>query len=259
MFQSNASNSPSLDWRRRDERAKEISTLGSWRERSGSTGSSNGSAEKKETSTLNNWRDRSRSKGSSNGSGEPKELSGDWRVRRQKTATKEDLGEVYGYRIPPESQLQMLYKNLKVDTNRFLTWLVEAIYPCPKGLPCSESLPPYVNLAPKQGKGEPARSCLPIDSHSSTTTDHPKYEIIVNNTTDLARRIQEVPLSILDLLERTIKERTEYSHWMSLKHTDSLAHIDNEKHLYYIEVLKEVKNILAERMESGRIIIRSRL
>lgn len=44
-------------------------------------------------------------------------------------------------------------------------------------------------------------------------------------------------------------ERTEYSYWMSRKSTDDLAKAINEKHLYYIKVLKEVKTILAERTE----------
>ena len=79
--------------------------------------------------------------------------------------------------------------------------------------------------------------------------DYPKYDIIVNNTTGLARKADKVPSTMLDLLDRLIAERSEYCHWMSRKSTDDLSKISTEKHLYYIEVLKEVKTILTERRE----------
>ena len=75
----------------------------------------------------------------------------------QKIATREDLAGLYGHVMPAEWKLEKMYKELKIDTNRFITWLVESIYPCPEGLLCSESLPSHIKLAPKQAKGEPAR------------------------------------------------------------------------------------------------------
>ena len=96
---------------------------------------------------------------------------------------------------------------------------------------------------------EPTRSGSNVEFNLITLTDHPKYDIVVNNSTDVARQITKVPSKILDLLERAIMERTDYSYWMSRKSTNDLAKAINEQHLYYIEVLKEVKTILAERTE----------
>lgn len=84
----------------------------------------------------------------------------------------------------------------------------------------------------------------------TAVVDHPKYDILVNNNKDLARKIENVPSGILALLERLIIDRTEYSHWMSRKSTDQLSKLSHERHIYYIQVLKEVKTILSERKES---------
>ena len=51
---------------------------------------------------------------------------------------------------------------------------------------------------------------------------------------------------MIALLDRLIAERSEYTYWMSQKSTDNLT---NDSHWYYIEILKEVKPILASRME----------
>ncbi|CAF9922492.1 MAG: hypothetical protein ALECFALPRED_002100 [Alectoria fallacina] len=199
--------SPSDTWRRMEEKTKERSTLGSWRERkvSKESGETRESGVKTVMSKL---------------SGEMKDLSGSWRVRK-----REDVTRVYGEAMPAEWRLQQLYKQLKVNNNKFTTWVVESIYPC------SESLPSYVTLSHEQAK------------------DYSKYDIVVNNMTELARKTDKVPSTVLDLLQRLIAERSEYCHWMSRKSTDDLSRISTEKHLYYIEVLKEMKTILAERME----------
>ena len=50
----------------------------------------------------------------------------------------------------------------------------------------------------------------------------------------------------MTLLDRLIATRTEYSYWMCRKSTeDDLAKPTNDKHAYYIEVLKDVQKILA--------------
>ena len=54
---------------------------------------------------------------------------------------------------------------------------------------------------------------------------------------------------MVDLLDRLIEERTEYTYWMAQKATDPMSHTDTQRHLYYIQVLKETRTILAERME----------
>ena len=81
-------------------------------------------------------------------SGEMKERFGSWRVGEQKEAKRAVEIGVYGECMPAEWKLQNMYKRLKVDNNKFTTWLVESVYPC------SESLPPYVTLLRKQAKGE---------------------------------------------------------------------------------------------------------
>lgn len=201
----------------------------------------------KERSMLESWRDRRVSKGhgepeeSSDGRPETKEISGSWRVRKQEKAKGVDETEVYGDCMPAEWKLQKMYKQLKVDTNRFTTWLVESVYPC------GQDLPPYITLSRMQVKGmsKPDR-IMTYTATLTTHTDHAKYEILVNSITEIARRIQQVPPDILELLDRLIIERSEYSHWMSRKSTDTLSKFANDSHTYYIEVLKDVKTILAE-------------
>ena len=53
---------------------------------------------------------------------------------------------------------------------------------------------------------------------------------------------------MIELLDRLIVERAEYTYWMSHKSTDE-SRLITEKHLHYIQVLKETRTILAERME----------
>ena len=57
------------------------------------------------------------------------------------------------------------------------------------------------------------------------------------------------------LLDRLIPERAEYTYWMSQKSTDERSHIINESHLYYIEVLKETRAILAEGIEPEATVV----
>lgn len=135
MLAINASHlSASDNWRRRDEKTMEISTLHSWQERRKS-------------------KEIREAKESSSGSRETKEISGNWRFRKERKVTREDVAGVYGDCMPAEWKLQKMYKHLKIDTNKFITWLVESVYPCTEGLPYSESLPPYITLSPKQAKG----------------------------------------------------------------------------------------------------------
>ena len=76
-----------------------------------------------------------------------------------------------------------------------------------------------------------------------------KYDIVVNQTTELARQPGKVPRTMIALLDRLIDESAEYTYWMSQKSTDDISLVSTKKHLYYIEVLKETRTILAERME----------
>ena len=161
--------------------------------------------------------------------------------------TEEDVTANYGYCIPAEWKLQKMYKQLKVDNNKFTTWLVESIYPCSEGLPCNGDLPPYITLSPKKSKGmsNPDRAVTP-NAMVTTLTDHPKYKIVVTNIVDVARQVDKVPPSIMALLDRFISTRVEYSHWISLKSTDHLSKLSDENHKYYNTALKTVQSILTE-------------
>ena len=103
----------------------------------------------KERSTLGSWRDRGRGKegGDAKGSEETEEKAGSWRVRKPEKAKGADETGVYGDCMPAEWKLQKMYKHLKVENNKLITWLVESTYPC------SKSLPPYITLSRKQAKG----------------------------------------------------------------------------------------------------------
>ena len=54
---------------------------------------------------------------------------------------------------------------------------------------------------------------------------------------------------MIALLDRLIVERAEYTYWMSQKSTDDKSRLIAENHRYYIEVLRETRTILAERVE----------
>ena len=109
--------------------------------------------------------------GGEKGSGEVREISDNWRFRKQEKA---DETGVYGEAMPAEWKLQKLYKQLKINNNKFITWLVEKVYPCSESLPCSDSLPPYITLSPNQSKGEQARSCDDIERNPNYLTRPPK-------------------------------------------------------------------------------------
>ncbi len=120
------------NWRRpSNERTKEIWTSESWRER-------RGSKERGETNETEQ----------ANESGKKQTVSGSWRDRRQETAKPADLSGVYGEDLPAEETLIRLYKSQKVDTNKFIEWLVESVYPS------AESLPSYITPSRDQIKGE---------------------------------------------------------------------------------------------------------
>lgn len=157
---------------------------------------------------------------------------------------EENVPKVYGVNIPPEWKLQEMYKQLKVDNNNFITWLVESVYPNTEGLPS------YITVSRQQAKGQPTfiHPAATTNLGLLDRTDYPKYEIVVKFFTQLARQTQNVPSDIVALLDRLIDERTEYSYWMSLKLADSPCKVTEEKHAYYVEILKDTKTILAERM-----------
>ena len=193
-----------------------------------------------------NWRDRrlSQERGEaeypSETGAETKLTSGSWRARRQEKEDGVKETGVYADSMPPEWKLQKMYKQLKIATNGFTTWLVESVYPC------GEDLPFYITREQAKGEGKPDRV---VTSTASLTmlANYAEYKIIVNNITEIARRIQQVPPDILALLDSAINQRSEYSHWMSRKSTDAFSKLANDKHVYFTEVLKDVKTILANR------------
>ena len=80
--------------------------------------------------------------------GGSKWTSDNWRVGKQEGAKEVDNTGVHGSCLPEEWKLQKIYKHLKIDTNSFLTWLVESVYPSTESLPC------YITLSPKQAKSK---------------------------------------------------------------------------------------------------------
>ena len=175
-----------------------------------------------------------------------------WRSRKQENVKTLDESSVYGECMPSEWELGKLYRQMKIDNNQFITWLVESIYPC------TDDLPPYITLSHKQAKGTTERDQkIPENAISFTAADHPKYEIIVNNFPQLARQINKASPTTLALLDRVIAQRSEYCYWMSRKSTDQFSQFAHQKHTYYIEVLKEVQTILAARIESETTTTRS--
>ena len=189
--------SSSDSWRSKND-DKKRSMLGSWRDRRDST----------ETGDEKTF-------GETKVCGEMKAKIENWRSRKQEKAKTVDEASVYGECMPSEWMLQKMYKQMKIDNNNFITWLVESVYPC------TEDLPPYITLSRKQAKGQSERDqTVTENAFSFPTTDHPKYEIIVNNFPQLARQINQVPPNTLALVDRVITERSEYTYWMSRKSID---------------------------------------
>ena len=170
-------------------------------------------------------------------------LSGDWRARKQEMTEQVDLSKVYGDAMPAEWKLAQMYHQFKGDNNQFTTWLVESVYPH------GTSTPSYITLSRKQTKGECQHP--PLSVPNQQRPEHDKYEIIVNQTVPLARQIETVPSTMMTVLDRLIATRTEYTYWMSRKPSDDFSKAAQESHEYYIEVLSQVRTILAERMEPG--------
>ncbi len=239
MLATRAIHLPSSDnWRSKNENTQKESTSESWRDRRGL----------KERAQTNNCAKMKES-------GEIREISRNWRVRKEeKGTTVDEIGEhvtgIDGKCMPAEWKLQKMYKRLKVDNNKFTTWLVETIYPCTENLPCNANLPHYITLSPKQSKGrsKPNR-VVTLNAVLTTSIDHPKYGIHVNDIPELARLHHKVPPSIMALLDRFIIQRVEYSHWMSLKSMDEKARLADENHKYYNKILKKVQIILNGRSE----------
>ena len=109
----------------------------------------------KKRSMLGSWRDRrdlnetgdEKTVGETKTCGEMKAKFENWRSRKQEKAKTVDEASVYGEIMPSEWMLQKLYKQLKINNNNFITWLVESVYPSTEGLPS------YITLSRKQAKG----------------------------------------------------------------------------------------------------------
>ena len=104
---------------------------------------------------LGSWRDRSdlnetgdeKTFRETKVCGEMKAKIENWRSRKQEKAKTLDEASVYGESMPSEWMLQKLYKQLKINNNNFITWLVESVFPC------TEGLPRYITLSSKHAKG----------------------------------------------------------------------------------------------------------
>ena len=126
----------------------------------------------KKRSMLGSWRDRrdlnetgdEKTVRETKVCGEMKAKIENWRSRKQEKAKTLDEASIYGEDMPSEWMLQKLYKQLKINNNNFITWLVESVYPF------TEALPPFITLSRKQAKGTTQRNQTVIENdliHSS--------------------------------------------------------------------------------------------
>ena len=162
-----------------------------------------------------------------------------------------ETARIYGNTLPEQDILQKIYKELKTNTNKFIEWLIQKVFP-------GGDLPNYITICRERptesmaymGSWEPENALLTV------AIDHPKYEIPVNDLLKIADLLThgpaKVPFSILSLLNKAISLRTESCHWSQLQSDNStFSRATFEKHQHFIDVLEEVKRILTGREGTG--------
>ena len=137
--------------------------------------------------------------------------------------------KMYGDVAPAEKELRRMYKESKMATDKFITWLVETSFPDGKGLPS------YVSRVPE-----------------SSARDHEKYGINVNKCLTLAdmfietSKSAQMPFAVIVSLKKAISLRADYAFCMNLKSDKSQdAQALYENHLHFIDVLDETRRILS--------------
>lgn len=136
------------------------------------------------------------------------------------------------------------YKRYKSGTTKFTTWLIEAVQKCGHNLAditnVSAPSPTPSSKGAKKKTGKAA-----VDK-----TQDCKYLIAIRDFTKLAEVIVkstkhkiQVPSSILALLDDVISLRKEYSRWVG-QAADEGSRAQIESHLYFVNVLQQVKGIL---------------
>ncbi|MCJ1457006.1 hypothetical protein MMC28_007372 [Mycoblastus sanguinarius] len=127
--------------------------------------------------------------------------------------------------VPTEGERKQLYKKLKLGTNTFTTWLVEAVY--------------------HGGENRPAE----IEHVYNAKKDHAKYKMPVNHfiilAEALAERQEQTISEKMSLLDDIISERSQYSYWMGqLSANDEDCELEKENHQHFIDIMEDAKTIL---------------
>ncbi len=136
------------------------------------------------------------------------------------------------------------YKRYKTGTQKFTSWLVEAVRRC------GENIVDVPNSTSKSRKKKGAES----SAKGSLPAGESKYTIPIRDFTKLAEIVVNsknprilVPSNILGLLAEVISLRKEFSAWMS--HVASHDHLraQNDSHRHFIKILNQVKTILHQK------------
>ena len=124
-----------------------------------------------------------------------------------------------------------MYSSLKKKTNRFVTFLVEAVHPG------GQNLPHYVRLA--TAHDEMYYAC-------KYTADVNYYITLANQLASCQDRREQDIVTNIALLETIIQERSEYSYWMAQLESSAEAEDSMAKHQYFIDILEDVSTILTK-------------
>ena len=159
----------------------------------------------------------------------------------------------------PES-LYGTYKQYKADTDKFVTWLVETAQLCGHRLPRSQ-LPSEPELPPvKAPKLKGRARKLVRDAAQETAKNKAKigtetFIVGVGDFLPMAEAIAnfkrkppvEVPWTFVMVAKRVLLARKRCTEWFQQQSQDRNADLRNQSHLYFINILEHVVEILTPR------------
>ena len=137
------------------------------------------------------------------------------------------LKQLYGAKAcPAEVVKKDLYKQLKTNTNAFITWLVEAVHPGDENLPSGITR----ERDPKHLSG--------------------KYRVTINYLIHLAENLvasKAAPVHTIKAqvsnLDVVIQQRSEFSYWMARSFDNDS--VKDEEHQHFIDTMEDVRTILS--------------
>ena len=163
----------------------------------------------------------------------------------------------------PES-LYGTYKQYKVDTDKFVTWLAETAQLCGYRLPRSQ-LPSEPELPPAKApklKGRARK--LARDAAQETAKNKAKigtetFIVGVGDFLPMAEAIAnfkqkppvEVPLDLVTVAKRVLLARKRCTKWFQQQSQDKTTDLKNQSHLHFISVLDQVVEILTPRFANA--------